>query len=84
MRVEVAASWAVRPNEPSGFRGHKAILNRFLKLFFFFFFSFVFSSPSYSSVPVVHLITAVYTTVVRTTECVCVMEAGGVTAALTH
>ena len=26
MRVEVA-SWAVRPNEPSGFRGRKAILN---------------------------------------------------------
>ena len=26
MRVEVAASWAVRPNEPSGFRGRKAII----------------------------------------------------------
>ena len=30
-----------------------------------------------------HLITTVYTTVVRTRECVCVREAGGVTAALT-
>ena len=27
MRVEVAMSWAVRPNEPSGFRGRKALLN---------------------------------------------------------
>ena len=28
MRVEVAVpGWAVRPNEPSGFRGRKAILN---------------------------------------------------------
>ena len=36
--------------------------------------------PSYSSVPAVHLITTVYTTVVRTRECVCVREAGGVTA----
>ena len=26
MRVDVAASWAVRPNEPSGFRGRKAII----------------------------------------------------------
>ena len=26
MRVKVAV-WAVRPNEPSGFRGRKAILN---------------------------------------------------------
>ena len=38
--------------------------------------------PSYSSVPAVHLITTVYTTVVRTRECVCVREAGGVTAAV--
>ena len=28
MRVELGSSWAVRPNEPSGFRGRKAILNR--------------------------------------------------------
>ena len=29
MRVEVAGpSWAVRPNEPSGFRGRKDLLNR--------------------------------------------------------
>ena len=27
VRVEVAVRWAVRPNEPSGFRGRKAILN---------------------------------------------------------
>ena len=27
MRVEVAV-WAVRPNEPSGFRGRKDLLNR--------------------------------------------------------
>ena len=38
-------------------------------------FLFLFS-PSYSSVPAVHLITTVYTTVVRTRECVCVREAG--------
>ena len=31
-----------------------------------------------------HLITTVYSTVVRTRECVCVREAGRVTAALTH
>ena len=36
---------------------------------------FVFS-PSYSSVPAVPLITAVYITVVRTRECICVREAG--------
>ena len=41
----------------------------------FLFLCFVFS-PSYSSVPAVHLITTVYTTVVRTRECVCVREAG--------
>ena len=39
--------------------------------------------PSYSSVPAVHLITTVYTTVVITRECVSMREAGGVTAALT-
>ena len=38
--------------------------------------------PSYSSIPAVHLITTVYTTVVRTRECVRVREAGAVTAAL--
>ena len=32
--------------------------------------------------PAVHLITTVYTTVVRTRECVCVREAGEVTAAV--
>ena len=48
----------------------------FLRLFFFF-------SPSYSSVPAVYLLTTVYTTVVRTRECVCVREAGGVTAVST-
>ena len=52
------------------------------------FFSSLFTlklkkSPSYSNVPAVHLITTVYTTVVRTKECVCVREAGAVTAALT-
>ena len=31
-----------------------------------------------------HLITTVYSTVVRTRECVCVREAGRVTAGLTH
>ena len=41
----------------------------------FFFFSFYFFfllllSPCYSSVPAVHLITTVYSTVVRTRECV--------------
>ena len=41
-----------------------------------FIFSFFFSSPSYSSVPAVHLITAVYITVVRTRECVWMREAG--------
>ena len=50
---------------------------------FLLFFTFIFS-PSYSSVPAVHLITTVYNPVVRTRECVCVREAaGGVTAALT-
>ena len=37
----------------------------------FLFFYVNFLSPSYSSVPAVHLITTVYTTVVRTRECVC-------------
>ena len=66
----------------------------FLRVFFFFFFLrfpslslsislFFFSSPSHSSVTAVHLITTVYTTVVRTRECECVREAGEVTAALT-
>ena len=40
-------------------------------------------NPSYTSALAVHLITTVYTTVVRTRECVCVREAEGVTAALT-
>ena len=53
-----------------------------LKIKFLFFVTFIFS-PSYSSVPTVHLITTAYTTVVRTRDCVCVREAGGVTAALT-
>jgi len=44
----------------------------------------LFFSPSYSSVPAVQLLTTVYTTVVRTRECVCVREAGEVTAALTN
>ena len=51
--------------------------------FTLFFVVFSFFPLSYSSVPAVHLITTVYTTVVRTRECVCVREAGGVTAALT-
>ena len=51
--------------------------------FFIIFFHLLFS-PSYSSVPAVHLITTVYSTVVRTRECVSVREARGVTAALTH
>ena len=51
--------------------------------FFLFFFPLLFS-PCYSSVPAVHLITTVYSTVVRTRECVCVREAGRVTAGLTH
>ena len=58
-------------------------------VFVFVFFPFVFVflhltpvyrcfsfSPSYSSVPAVHLITTVYITIVRTRECVCVREAG--------
>ena len=53
-----------------------------LRMKFWGFFTFIFS-PSYSSVPAVHLITTGYTTVVRTRECVCVREAGAVTAALT-
>ena len=46
---------------------------------------FFFSPPSYSSVLAVHLITTVYTTVVRTRECVRMREAGvgGVSAVLT-
>ena len=32
MRVEVAASWAVRPNESSGFRGRKVFLFFFLTM----------------------------------------------------
>ena len=51
-----------------------------MKLLFFYV---VFFSPSYSSVPAVHLIFTVCTTVVRTRECVYVREARGVTAALT-
>ena len=50
----------------------------------FFHLLFSFSSPSYSSVPAVHLITTVYSTVVRTRQCVSVREATGVTAVLTH
>ena len=49
-------------------------------MFFTFLFLFRFS-PSYSSVPDVHLITTVYTIVVRTREYVYVREAWGVTAA---
>ena len=56
----------------------------FVCLFVFPCFFFFFFSPCYSSVPAVHLITTVYSTVVRTRECVCVREAGRVTAALTH
>ena len=57
----------------------------FFLFFFLFLFSFSFSSsPCYSAVPAVHLITTVYNTVVRTRECVCVREAGRVTATLTH
>ena len=54
-----------------------------LGLHFSSFFSLLFS-PCYSSVPAVHLITTVYSTVVRTRECVCVREAGRVTSGLTH
>ena len=49
-------------------------------------FVFLLFSSSYSSVLAMHLITTVYTTVVRMRECVCVCvceEGGGVTAALT-
>ena len=51
---------------------------------FFLVFFYLLFSPSYSSVPAVHLITTVYSTVVRTRQCVSVREARGVTAALTH
>ena len=37
---------------------------------------FLFFSPSYSSVPAVHLITTIYITVVTTRQCVCVRKAG--------
>ena len=48
-----------------------------MKLFFVIVFCFLFVcfSPSYSSVPAVHLITTVYITVVGTRECVCMREA---------
>ena len=46
----------------------------------FFLGSFFLFSPSYSSVPAVHLITTVYMTVVRTRTYVYVREAGGVAA----
>ena len=59
--------------------------NKKIFLSFLFFSSFFFlSPPSYSSVPAVHLITTVYSTVVRTRQCVSVREARGVTATLTH
>ena len=51
-------------------------------LLLLFVFLHFFFPPSYSSVPAVHLITTVYTTVLRMTECVCVREAGGVTVVL--
>ena len=54
-----------------------------LRMKFSFFYVYIFSSPSYSSAPAVHLITTVYTPVVRTRECVCVREARGVTSVLT-
>ena len=46
-----------------------------IKLLFFLRLLFL-HLYSYSSVPAVHLITTVYSTVVRTRECVCVREAG--------
>ncbi len=52
----------------------------FSSLFFSRFFLLLHLIQVY---PAVHLITTVYTTVVRTRECVCLREAGGVTAALT-
>ena len=48
------------------------------EVFYMSLFSLSFFSPSYSSVPAVHLITTVYTTVVRTRGSVCMREAGGV------
>ena len=54
----------------------------FLLLYFLLFLFFF--SPSYSSVPAVHLTATAYSTFIRTRECVCVREARGVTAALTH
>ena len=56
------------------------MIHYLLRMTFLFVCSFVFSfrfSPSYSSVPAVHLITTVYISVVRTKECVYVREAAG-------
>ena len=60
------------------------VLGLHFSFFFFLLFFPLLFSLCYSSVPAVHLITTVYSTVVRTRECVCVREAGRVTAALTH
>ena len=59
-------------NEVHGGGGGGGGLQCFFLLSFFFFH--LLFSPSYSSVPAVHLITTVYSTVVRTRECVFVRD----------